>query len=322
MEDFPELRRVLALAKSQDELFQPVKLAEVAGRGHDLFQIFGFQIGKKDPNLPVLGLFGGVHGLERVGAQVNLSFLESLLEQLSWDADLREKLQHVRILSIPLVNPSGMYYGFRSNLNGVDLMRNAPIEADGRPAWLLGGHRISSRLPWYRGPLGAPMEIESQAVVDFVKTGMFGAPFLMAMDFHSGFGRVDRLWYPYAKSTLPYPNINESLKLKSLLDRGQPNHVYHVEPQSLSYTTHGDLWDYLYEEHALDNKRLNKKSTFLPWTLEMGSWNWVRKNPLQALSALGPFNPVLPHRKKRMMRRHLPLVDFFMRATRNYAAWL
>ena len=49
---------------------------------------------------------------------------------------------------------------------------------------------------------------------------------------------------------------------------------------------------------------------FLPWTLEMGSWAWVRKNPLQVFQALGFFNPIKPHRYARTMRRHARLVEF------------
>ena len=54
----------------------------------------------------------------------------------------------------------------------------------------------------------------------------------------------------------------------------------------------------------------------------MGSWTWVRKNPLQGLSALGRFNPMKPHRLRRTLRRHLPLLDFLFHAAASHAAWL
>src|SRR6185295_12711058 len=63
-----------------------------------------------------------------------------------------------------------------------------------------------------------------------------------------------------------------------------------VEPTARSYTIAGDLWDYLYDRAVERGRRL------LPLTLEMGSWAWVRKNPIQALTALGRFNPIKPHR--------------------------
>jgi hypothetical protein len=59
----------------------------------------------------------------------------------------------------------------------------------------------------------------------------------------------------------------------------------------------------------------------LPLTLEMGSWTWVRKNPLQAATSLGRFNPVKPHRRRRTLRRHLPLLDFLFRAARSSHLW-
>lgn len=63
------------------------------------------------------------------------------------------------------------------------------------------------------------------------------------------------------------------------------------------------------------------EGVFMPLTLEMGSWSWVRKNPSQMLSVLGPFNPVVPHRVRRTLRRHLPLFDFLYRAVASPAAW-
>ena len=43
---------------------------------------------------------------------------------------------------MPLVNPVGMYKGYRSNGNGVDLMRNSPIESKEKVYPFVGGHRI------------------------------------------------------------------------------------------------------------------------------------------------------------------------------------
>jgi hypothetical protein len=60
----------------------------------------------------------------------------------------------------------------------------------------------------------------------------------------------------------------------------------------------------------------------LPLTLEMGSWMWVRKNPLQGLSSLGRFNPLKPHRHRRTLRRHMPLLEFLLHAAASHRAWL
>jgi hypothetical protein len=246
--------------------------------------------------------------------------LESLFAQAEWDKDLQKRFESCRLVSIPLINPAGMYFGQRSNLNGIDLMRNAPVEAEGETPFLLGGHRYSPQLPWYRGPEEKKeMELEASVLVDYVKDQCFGAPAALTLDIHSGFGAKDRLWFPYAKTTAAFPSLNEVNRLKQMLDQSYPNHIYSVEPQSLSYTTHGDLWDYIYDQHRIVNA--SNSNVFIPWTLEIGSWLWIRKNPVQLFSALGPFNPVKIHRHRRTMRRHLPLLDFFLRTTKHYSTW-
>jgi hypothetical protein len=315
---FVEQVRIEELAQKAPSFVRVKVLDTVVARGKE-FPIYSFEIGKDDKTLPVFALLGGVHGLERVGTHVALAYLESLFAQMQWDSDLQERFQSCRLVSIPLVNPAGMFFGQRSNLNGVDLMRNAPVEAEGKTPFLLGGHRLGPELPWYRGPEGHEMEIEARVLVDFIKEQCFDAEASLALDIHSGFGMKDRLWYPYAKSTDPFPALREVDRLKELLDQSYPNHIYAVEAQSLSYTTHGDLWDYLFDEHIKHNQGKNK--VFIPWTLEIGSWLWIRKNPVQLFSALGPFNPVKIHRHRRTMRRHLPLLDFFLRSVKHYSFW-
>ena len=65
-----------------------------------------------------------------------------------------------------------------------------------------------------------------------------------------------------------------------------------------------------------------KEKVFLPLTLEMGSWRWVKKNPRQLISFMGLFNPLVPHREKRTMRRHLLLLEFLIRSSCAYETWL
>lgn len=319
MKDLPELKNIRDLIHRADpDLVKAKELARVNLKNKS-YPIYSFEIGCSDPEAPVLGLFGGVHGLERVGTHVVISYLQSLFTQIKWDDDLREQLKTSRIVSIPLINPGGMASLSRSNPNGVDLMRNAPVDAGGKNLpFLAGGHRISNKIPWYRGKEGAPLELESNTLINYVKKEVFNSVTALTVDFHSGFGMVDRFWYPYAKTTEQFPNIREVESIKDLLDDTLNNHIYSIEPQSYSYTTHGDLWDYLYDEHQLQNSKKDK--LFIPWTLEMGSWNWVKKNPKQIFSALGLFNPIISHRHSRTLRRHKPLIDFLFRATRN-SAW-
>lgn len=319
---FRELEKIEKLRNQIDEiskgddvfrgLVQTSVLTVIEHKGVS-YPIHSFVIGSSDPNAPTLGLFGGVHGLERVGTQVVVGFLKSLVAQLQWDRALCESLKHYRIVSIPLINPVGMKNIKRSNGNGVDLMRNAPIEAVPGPRHkLYRGHRISPKLPWYRGALGAPMEIESKALIDFVKREMYPSKFSMCIDFHSGFGLRDRLWFPYARTFETFPRILEVDSVKELFKKTHPHHIYKIEQQSDSYTTHGDLWDYMYDMAP---------NAFIPWTLEMGSWIWLKKNPMQLFSKLGVFNPVVGHRYQRTMRRHYILIDFFSRLIQNTDSW-
>lgn len=313
----PELRnleKILPLAQKHAR----VEVLERVRVGNHEFPIYGIVVGSEDRKVPTFGVFGGVHGLERVGSQVAIAYLESLFAQMEWDRDMVERFKAVRLVSIPIVNPGGMHLGWRANPNGVDLMRNAPIEATVSPWPLIGGHRISPRLPYFRGMHG--MEAEARALVDFARKEMFEAQCAIALDLHSGFGALDRLWYPYAKTTMPYPRHPETIALADLFTRSFPNHVYRIEPQSISYTTHGDIWDYLFDEHYAGPGQ-NKDITFVPWTLEMGSWLWVRKNPAQLLDPMGIFNPVKEHRLRRTLRRHLPLLDFLLRAVKHHEVW-
>lgn len=278
--------------------------------------LYALALGNPDPGLPAMVLTGGVHGLERIGTQVVLAYLQTLLQRLPWDITLRHALQQGCIYFLPLVNPAGMANGWRANGNSVDLMRNAPVECSEGAAWLVGGQRISRLLPWHRGRQDK-MELESQALVDFIKRELFGRPFSLALDCHSGFGRTDRIWFPYAKSRQqPIAHLAEMARLRQLFLQTYPHQNYIFEPQSQHYLCHGDLWDYLYDLSAQHNTML------LPLTLEMGSWNWVRKNPFQLLSSLGMFHPVKPHRVKRVLRSHLILINFLIDATLSYRNWL
>ena len=108
-------------------------------------------------------------------------------------------------------------------------------------------------------------------------------------------------------------------RLRQLLFDSYPHQAYQFEPQSLHYLCHGDLWDYLYD---LSQQHSASPQTFLPLTLEMGSWNWVRKNPFQLLRSHGLFHPVKPHRIKRVLRSHLILFDFLLHATAAAPDWL
>lgn len=304
-------------------------LAEVPYK-RSRYPLLAFEFGLEQAPLdaPLFILVGGVHGLERIGAQVVLSQLTTLIERMHWDIHFRERFRALRLVAIPFVNPVGILRQTRSNGNGVDLMRNAPIDALGKTSFMVGGQRISRHLPWYRGEAGSPMQLEAQTVCDAIEAYKSRSRFTLLLDVHSGFGLQDQIWFPYAKTTEVFPHQSSVWNLKALFETTYPFNKYRFEPQSLHYTTHGDLWDYLYDRHfgvAHSDWKLSpaahRKPGFLPLTLEMGSWAWVRKNPRQLFSALGPFNPIQPHRRARILRRHLPFLDFLLGATSAWERW-
>jgi len=316
MRTLPELReleRIIELGRGHLESCVPCEVSA----GGQRFPVYQLTIGNPDPGLPVIGFFGGVHGLERIGTQVLLYFLRNLLTRLQWDNSLHDLLQDVRLVFMPLINPGGMWNSTRCNPRGVDLMRNAPIEAaDGVP-FLLGGHRISRHLPWYRGPAGEEMEIENIALCRTVTEKLLLSPFSIAVDCHSGFGSRDRVWFPHAHCVHPIDQLADILRLEELFQESYPSNCYLFEPQSVQYRTHGDVWDYLYLQSQQD-----KSKTFLPLTLEMGSWLWVKKNPLQFFSRHGIFNPLIEHRRHRVLRRHTVWLDFLIHAASSYECWM
>jgi hypothetical protein len=274
-------------------------------------------LGNPSREVPAVGFFGGIHGLERIGTQVLLSFLHSLLGRLRWDRLLQRQMASIRLVFMPLVNPGGMWRGTRCNLRGVDLMRNAPVESAHRVPFLYGGQRISARLPWYRGRADAGMEIESRAVCSVVEEELLGRDFSLALDCHSGFGLRDRIWFPYAHTAEPIRHLAEVDALHGLFDQTYPHHNYLFEPQCRQYLAHGDLWDHLYMQALQSEQRV-----FLPLTLEMGSWLWVKKSPRQLFSRLGIFNPLPVHRLQRVLRSHLLWMDFLVRAVSSHRSWM
>lgn len=312
----PELQKIEAFASSHPDIVELETLGMVEDR-ELAYPIYALKIGAKDKTLPTFCVTGGVHGLERIGTQVILSYLNTIDQRLKWDSDFREQLKTRRILCVPIVNPYGMARHYRSNVNGVDLMRNAPVDADNATK-LVGGHRISPKLPWYRGKEGEEMEIENKLLFEFFKRETYESPATIALDMHSGFGLKDQIWFPYAKSSKDrFPHLSEFKNLRNLFDDTYPHHVYKIEPQAAIYTTHGDIWDHMILERIKDK---NEK-VFIPITLELGSWSWVKKNPIQILSVFGQFNPIKPHRFSRVMRRHIYFYDFLFRAIKNYKIW-
>jgi hypothetical protein len=308
-----ELEKIIEIGGQH---FETRTLGEVSCQGQ-LMPLQVVTLGNPDPLVPAVGFFGGFHGLELIGAEVVLAYLRNLAARLKWDATLHRQLETVRLVFMPLVNPGGMLSGTRANPNGVDLMRNAPVDSLERVPWLVGGQRISPRLPWFRGEPEQAMESENRAVCEVVAGEFLTRRFGLTVDCHSGFGVNDRIWFPFAHTRAPIAQLAEMHALKDLLQETLCHHRYIFEPQSSQYLAHGDLWDHLYLR-----SQQNPGQVFLPMTLEMGSWTWVKKNPRQFFSLLGIFNPLIEHRQQRVLRRHMPLLEFLVQAACGHPAWL
>ena len=312
---FPELVQLEAIIKQLGKHAEIEVIENISHKQHH-FPIYTIALGSKQADVPVLAYFGGVHGLEKIGSEVRLSYLKTIVELLDWDEEFTNRLKKSRLLFVPIVNPVGVFQGTRCNGNGVDLMRNAPVEGNGNTK-LYSGHRLSPRLPWYRGDT-TRMEPESAALCQVINKHLFSAPLSIAVDLHSGFGIQDRLWFPYASCRSPFASLPEMYAWKQLFDRCYPHHFYKIEPMSQEYVINGDLWDYLYDEF---NVQGDKEKLFIPLTLEMGSWQWLRKSPLHLFQRYGWFHPLLPHRQQRILRRHFTLFDFLYRSLLYPKSW-
>ena len=312
--ELDELNRLIEMGGSHVTP-QSVGSVQVGARRYELMAV---TLGASAPELPAVAFIGGVHGLERIGTQVVLTYLASLVQRLKWDSLLHHELTRLRLVFMPLVNPGGLWLGTRANPRGVDLMRNAPVVALESVPFLVGGQRFSAALPWYRGPAGAPMEPEGTALCQLISTELLPRPFSLVVDCHSGFGTEDRIWFPFAHTREPIQHLAEVHALRRIFDQTQAHHPYVFEPQSLQYLTHGDLWDHLY----LQARHRHPNQVFVPLTLEMGSWMWVKKNPRQLFSRHGIFNPLITHRQARVLRRHLGMLDFMARAASSHERWM
>ena len=309
-----ELKTILRAGMTQFDI-KTVCEASTRRAPYPAFPVFTASMGSRDPQAPAVGFFGGIHGLERIGTQLVLQYMRALLFRLEWDESLHQQLKKVRLIFMPIVNPGGMWAHKRANPGGVDLMRNAPQRAESRVPFLAGGQTITPLLPWYCGRPGAAMEPESTALLDVVRSELAARPFSLALDCHSGYGFDDSIWFPYAKTRRLMKHLPEMFALKTMLEQTHPHHDYSFEPQSNQYLLHGDLWD-----HAFDATPAGH--VFLPMTLELGSWLWIRKNPPQLFSRHGIFNPVKAHRTQRVLRRHANLLDFLTRAAFAAPRWL
>jgi len=250
-------------------------------------------------------IFGGVHGLERIGAEVVLAYLHNLVMRLQWDSGLHRQLETVRLVFMPIVN-SGRH-GARHARQSERCRPDAQRAGAGHRTRAVfgGGQRISAGLPWYRGVKDKPMELENQAVCEVVTAELLSRDFSLSVD-------CILVWQPrpplvplcaQACDDCPsgrdaaFKNILSSRTATTLCDRAAKPAVSGPRRPV----------DHLYLQACEQPQRV-----FLPLTLEMGSWLWVKKNPRQLFSRHGMFNPLIEHRQQRVLRQHLLLLDFLV----------
>ena len=54
--------------------------------------VHAITLGNASLHVPAAGFFGGVHGLERIGAEVVIAYLQSLVTRMRWDSTLHRQL--------------------------------------------------------------------------------------------------------------------------------------------------------------------------------------------------------------------------------------
>ncbi|MCC6274865.1 MAG: DUF2817 domain-containing protein [Leptospiraceae bacterium] len=285
--------RILSILKNNDELVRLKQLGFSAkNREGFKFPIHAIEVGtKKAIQKNPVGLVAGVHGLETIGIRVLLDFLDYITNpKHSKDFSELEKGK-LGIVCIPILNPGGVALKSRSNPNGVDLMRNSGIDSE-KAVPFLGGHKLSGKLPYFRGNT---LQKESRILQKFVEDYFFKSDgqFMILLDIHSGFGVNDSVWWPYAgtkkycEDQPIYEKISKNLLVEKALTK------YKFGPQSEIYTAHGDLWDKFYDDflEVKRNKKWKPDRKFLPLTLEIGTWADLKNNPLKIFRKRGLFNP-------------------------------
>src|SRR5689334_5452595 len=100
----PELAEFETLLAAGGTAVTRRPLGEVTA-GDATFPLVAAVLGNPAPEWPAVAIVGGVHGLERIGSEVALALLQSLVSRLRWDSTLHQLLERLRIVFLPIVNP-------------------------------------------------------------------------------------------------------------------------------------------------------------------------------------------------------------------------
>lgn len=282
------------------------------------FPIYVLEIGKpKAIKKNLSGLVAGVHGLETIGIRVLLDFLDDLFVRKTSVLYNEINSGDLGIVCIPILNPGGVAMKRRSNPKGVDLMRNSGVEAVKAP-FFFGGHKYSNFFPYFRGNV---LQSESRVLDRFFYEYLLPAEneMIPVVDIHSGFGTVDHVWWPYASTHEPCADEPLFQKMAHHFTDSLNHYLYRFGPQSETYTTHGDLWDRLYDlfQKSKDQNSTQTTSRFLPLTLEIGTWSDIKIDPWKIFRKRGIFNPARESKQKSIISHRKFLCDVMRLAKQN-----
>src|SRR3990167_3776625 len=88
----PELMALDKIVGQGAPHLQARVVCEVSVAAGHRFPVHAITLGTADPLAPAVGFFGGVHGMERIGAQVVIAFLQHVVMRLRWDQTLTRLL--------------------------------------------------------------------------------------------------------------------------------------------------------------------------------------------------------------------------------------
>ena len=95
-----ELDKLVRLVEREDCLRKRIRVSSVLTieNKNQKYPIYSYSIGSQNPQSPVLFITGGIHGVERIGAQLAWSLLKTTVDRMIWDKALRDLLQYVRLV--------------------------------------------------------------------------------------------------------------------------------------------------------------------------------------------------------------------------------
>ena len=119
---------------------------------------------------------------------------------------------------------------------------------------------------------------------------------------------------PYASGKkVPEKETKIFAEIKKHLYTIYRHHPYKYEKQTDIYSTHGDFWDYNFDQHLESGK-----GTYLPLTLEISSFKWAMRNLLSNWTVEAIFNPINRHQSRDEYIKHMMIFDFIIKFAKNY----